>query len=142
MQEIQHPDSYQRTAPTTACKATGFSQDTDGVTRLRVGGVVFGTVPSRSGATFVRKSADGVEWFHWRMPALNWSHTAALMLLEGASISQLIGRNFSLIGAKHRPVHASVPGVDEPDFVEILKAPDGVTFEEAIGTVVKSTFSH
>lgn len=142
MQEIQHTGSNQGTAPTTAYKATGFSQDTDGLIRLRVGGVVYGRIPTRNGVTVTRKSAEGVEWLHWRMPALNWSHTAALLLLEGASISQLIGRNFALIGAKHRPPYAPVPGIDEPDFIEIINTPEGVTLEDAIGTVVKNTFPH
>ena len=53
--------------------------------------------------------------------SLRWSHSVALRLLQGASVPQILGAGWFLVGGAHRAAWHPFPGVDAPVLAEVCQ---------------------
>jgi hypothetical protein len=81
------------------------------------------TLKDQIGNSELREEGD-VVYSRLRYKRMDWSHTAALMRLQGAHIQYLLGDRFILLAGSHRPDYAPNPGMDDVEVGFVLENPD------------------
>lgn len=93
VQEIQ-PGDYEGAGGDRASTTQGILEDPDGVVRIYGGGFIascYGYSKTHiSGSYPCGEEEHHIEWDCWRFDELRWSHRAALMFLQGASMQRLV----------------------------------------------------
>ena len=82
-----------------------------------------------------RRSYQQCEWLQWKFASLLWVRPQALKLLQGASLQQLVGPRYFIVGVRTRPLYSPTPGLDDLCLVEALQTPDGMKVEAFISMV-------
>jgi len=122
--KVQSED-HQDAIAAIAGAASGILEDPDGVVHLRLFG---GRELARADA-FKRDHINGsyklgqetykIEWRRWCFKTLYWSHTTALLALQGASLQQLLPAWIVLRGVP-RPSYDPLPGVNGVVLAEVF----------------------
>lgn len=106
-----------------------FDQD------ILVSGRHMGTLECMGEAHYSARD-DGVKYFKREFERLSWTHTGALLRLQGASLQQLMGPSFVLLSFRERPRWSPRPGLDDVLVAIIDQNPEGLTPQELLLSIV------
>jgi hypothetical protein len=91
------------------------------VTRLYYAGVVLAEV---KGVIYTRhRNLGGVQWRELHIPLLCWRRACAFKMLQGASLQQLLGSRYVVLGGEFLPFYSPVPGASGLRLAELLESP-------------------
>ncbi len=104
----------------------GLLESSEGIVRLQVGGRDVGTAVNVTKTYYVSDVEDGLSvcWFRYIIDEINFSHAAALLRLNGATLQQLMGTRHLLLGADLRAVYDPRPGIDHVVLAEVREVID------------------
>lgn len=115
MQERAHDDHHGGASGTSASGASGILENTNGVTVLTRAHVPIAVCD----AGMVYKTSKDRRFKTYQIPALSWTHNSGLLLLQGASLQQLL-QPFFIIRIDPRPIYAPRPGADRVVLVSLF----------------------
>lgn len=155
MQTARYPEGYEGTVPHDPEKATGVFTGADGVAGLYYRKRRFAYVDQIRNAVLVlpenkgmlvnmwheTKVKDGtLKWRCWEMDRLFWSHSSALLVMQGANLQLLFRDRFVLIRGQPTKLYDPRPGMVDVHLAEVAEAPLGFTTQEVFFTVVEEAF--
>lgn len=120
VQEIQLKDHQGPGTPANAVPQR-FLEDSDGVVRFYFCNEVMAV--TRGGWWAYHCSNGPCTWLWWGFKELLWTRPQALKLLQGASLQQLMGPRYLVIGVSTRPLYYPEPGLDLLQLVERVESP-------------------
>jgi hypothetical protein len=107
--------------------STGILEDPDGVTRLTFLGRELAWAPAAKadiikGTYKLGGEIFHIEWTRWSLPELYWTHTVALLLLQGASLQQVMPA-WLVLRADRWPASCPTPGAANVVLAELRDPP-------------------
>jgi len=72
-------------------------------------------------------SVGEYQWVTWSVPRLCLSHSHAMLMLQGASLGQLLGEAYVVLRGSKAPLYSVPPSLMDLCFAEVLKAPENTS---------------
>ena len=156
MQKMQtvHTEGDQGTVPHDPEKATGVFTGADGVAGFYYRKRRFAHVdnvrellltcpgphPNPGPLMWHETKVKGgtLKWRSWEMDRLFWSHTSALLVMQGANLQLIFRDRFVLISGQPTVLYDPRPGLVDVHLAEVKEAPPGFSIQDVFLTVVEA----
>lgn len=118
------------TSTTHSPTASGLLEGADGVVSLYAVGQLIATVEGEAESLdFTVDRGKKIRAINWRFDSIRWSHYASLLILQGASLQQLV-EPYLLLRAQQTPLYAPVPRAKRVSLAELIEVPEGMSRQE------------
>ena len=109
--------------------ATGILEGADGVSLYSAGQLIATVEGEVESLDFTVDRGKKIRAINWRFDSIRWSHYASLLLLQGASLQQLV-EPYLLLRAQQSPLYAPVPRAKRVSLAELIEVPEGMSRQE------------
>jgi hypothetical protein len=82
-----------------------------------------------------------LRWRGWEIDRLYWTHTSALLLLQGGDFPLVFRGRFVLVSASALPVHSPTPGLKDVLLAEVKEAPPNFSAQDVFLAVAEDAMS-